>query len=239
MPSSELIVLLSHQPARRDLVNHAFFQRVKQSIDRASVARFLGQWWHPLHYFPTFLARCISVLPDIESKSAIAKILYQETGQGDGSKSHEMIFVESMRRAGFSEEETTGAERYVETQKLVEGYERAANDRLTAVGSIFATEVVDLAMVSGVGDAIMQATGVSDIEWVNIHIQEEPDHVEKADEALAAGIGFGQHEEAAIIASAQEMWQLWTHFFDRLERDLGEVEPASAQAHQPTFGTER
>lgn len=203
---------------RKQFVNHDFFRRVKEDpIDREQVAVFIGQWWHPLHYFPSFLARCISVLPDIESKSAISKILNQETGEGKPGRAHEIIYIETMERAGFTREQVTKSAPFPETAALVSGYERASRNRLVALGFIFATEVADLTMVSSIGNAVTRATGVKDLEWVDIHVRQEPDHVEEADHAVLGN--FTAQEEALVFESAIEMWRLWTTFFDRLLKE--------------------
>jgi hypothetical protein len=174
----------------------------------------VGQWWHPLHYFPTFLARSVSVLPDIASKSAITRILNQEAGGGDVSQAHEVIYADSMEKCGFSRERVTGAVPYAETAALVEGYKKASEAPESALGYIFATENTDLLMVSSIGKAIERTTGVTDNEWVSIHIQQEPDHVEEASHALLAN--FTAEQEEAVFTAANEMWRLWMSFFDRL-----------------------
>jgi hypothetical protein len=74
-------------------------------------------------------------------------------------------------------------------------------------------------MVSSIGKAIERTTGITDNEWVNIHVTQEPDHVEEANHALLAG--FSAQEEEAVLQAANEMWQLWTAFFDRLALETG------------------
>ncbi|HEY4563805.1 MAG TPA: iron-containing redox enzyme family protein, partial [Thermoanaerobaculia bacterium] len=75
---------LEENPLRKELVHHPFFKEVRSSaaLDREKVGVFLGQWWHPLHYFPHFLSRTIDQVPMLEMKTAISKILYQELGEG-------------------------------------------------------------------------------------------------------------------------------------------------------------
>lgn len=215
MSESTLTTRLNESPWRRQLVDHEFFERVRSHpIDKGQVALFLGQWWHPLHYFPTFLSRCVSVLPDIESKTAVSKILYQETGEGDPQRAHEIIYADTLVGAGFTRDEATQSPAYPETRALVAGYEKASAERFAALGFIFATEASDLAMVSGLGTAIERVTGKRELEWVNIHVQQEPDHVEEADNTMLRS--FGADEEALVMSSAAEMWRLWVGFFDRL-----------------------
>ena len=207
-------------PVYRGFANHPFFEKVKSApFSTDDVALFIGQWWHPLHYFPTFLARCVSVLPDIESKSFVTRILSQEAGNGDPRRAHEVIYIDSMALAGFDRAVVAEAAPFRETAALVAGYERASAEPRSAVGFIFATEVTDLLMVSSIGTAIERVTGLDDNEWVRIHVEQEPDHVESAEETLLAG--FTADDAPRVNESAQEMWRLWAGFFDRLDAETG------------------
>ncbi|HSR68627.1 MAG TPA: iron-containing redox enzyme family protein [Acidobacteriota bacterium] len=210
---------LEENSVRRRFVGHDFFRRVAEAplaVDKAAV--IVGQWWHPLHYFPTFLARCIAVLPDIESKSAISRILAQEAGGGNVGRAHEVVYIHTMERAGFSRRQITGQAPFRETAALVEGYRRGSRDRCSALGSIFATEVTDLLMVSAIGKAVAGATGVTDLEWVEIHVEQEPDHVEEANHTMMHD--FSAAEEGLVLESAEEMWRLWEGFFNRLGKEI-------------------
>lgn len=90
---------LAASPVYHTFREHPFFAAVDTAdLTKEQASVLLEQWWHPLHYFPTFLARCTAVLPDIASKSAIARILNQETGGGVVAKAHEVIYVDSMAR---------------------------------------------------------------------------------------------------------------------------------------------
>src|ERR1700761_8261062 len=122
--TASLTQQLETSDAHRRFVSHRFFPAVANSgISAGHAGIFLGQWWHPLHYFPTFLARCIAVLPDITSKSAITRILAQEVGNGHPDRAHESIYVESMVKAGFDRPAITEATPLPETAELVAGYE--------------------------------------------------------------------------------------------------------------------
>jgi pyrroloquinoline quinone (PQQ) biosynthesis protein C len=214
-------------PLRRQLVNHDFFKQVKAApLTRDQVAIFLGQWWHPLHYFPTFLSRTVAVLPDIVSKCAIARILNQETGDGNPKRAHEVIYVDTMKLAGFTVEQTSQMAPFPETAMLVEGYQTSASARLSALGFVFATEVADLAMVSGIGTAVERVTGMRQLEWVDIHIEQEPDHVEQADQTML--MSFTPQDAAKVMKGAEEMWRLWISFFDRLQDEVFGRAPAAA-----------
>lgn len=210
---------LRNNELRRKLISHTFFDRMpKSDLSRGKVATFLGQWWHPLHYFPSFLSRLISISPRIEMKTAVSRILYQELGEGDAARAHEVIYVRTMTPLGFSESELTGAAPLPATAQLVAGYAEASADLLTGLGYLYGTEVADLAMVSGIGTAVRRLTGARRLEWVEIHAQQEPEHVERANDSISAG--FSEAEEKAIVAGAEVMWRQWIAFFDELERRI-------------------
>lgn len=205
---------------------HPFFGAVDSArLSKSQAGILLEQWWHPLHYFPTFLARCVAVLPDIASKGAIARILDQESGGGRADRAHETIYADSMERAGFDRDAVTGTAPYPETAALVEGYRRSTETRESALGFVFATETTDLLMVSSIGRAVVTTTGVRDIEWVDIHVVQEPDHVDQANHVLLRG--FSPEEEDELLAAAEEMWALWTAFFDRLAAETDIVASTS------------
>lgn len=200
--------------------DHPFFDAVVSAdLTKGQVSVLIEQWWHPLHYFPTFLARCVAVLPDIASKSAITRILNQEAGGGEVAMAHEVIYADSMQACGFDRDRVTGTAPYPATAALVEGYRVASQERESALGFIFATETTDLLMVSSIGKAIERTTGVTDNAWVSIHVEQEPDHVEEANHALLAD--FSVEQEDAVIRAAAENWQLWSAFFDCLVDEAG------------------
>jgi hypothetical protein len=179
---------------------------------------FLGQWWHPLHYFPHFLSRTIDVVPMLEMKTAISKILYQELGEGSPERAHERIYISTMVDAGFDAATVSEAAPFEETRRLVQRYKEASAEKLSALGFVYGTEVADLAMVGGIGNAVRRVTGVHDLPWVDIHVLQEPDHVEQVNEAIEPD--FSPAEIDQIVASAEEMWQLWTAFFNRLRQGM-------------------
>ena len=217
---------------RAELINHPFFARVKQSpdLDRDQVARFLGQWWHPLHFFPTFLSRLVSNLRDIEMKTAVSKILWEELGEGKPDRAHERVYVDTMTAVGFPAEAVNAAAPLPATERLVQRYSEAATDCWTGLGFLYGTEVADLAMVSGIGVSVRRVTGAKQLPWVTIHAHQEPGHIESAQEAITSELS--EIEIHKIHEAAREMWSLWIAFFDALDAafDSRDHAPEHAQA---------
>lgn len=221
MLGQHLSTTLGSHPLRRNLIEHPFFDRIETAdLTRGQVATFLGQWWHPLHYFPVFLSRLIAVTPRIEIKTAISKILYQELGEGEATRAHEVVYIDTMVPQGFSVAELTGAAPLPATAQLVAGYSENSSELLAGLGYLYGTEVADLAMVSGIGKAVRRLTGANKLEWVDIHVLQEPEHVSRANDTVA--LHFSAAEEQAILAGAESMWSHWIAFFDQLDRQVFE-----------------
>jgi len=215
MVQGRVLDSLKNNALRKNLIHHPFFEAVRSgTLARNDVAVFLGQWWHPLHYFPNFLSRSISVVPNLETKTAICAILSEELGEGNPEKAHERIYVETMTAAGFTPQEVTEAPPLASTRELIQGYERASTAPISALGFMYGTEVADLAMVSGIGAAVRRVSGMKNLPWVDIHVLQEPHHVDEASNALQPELSDEQYR--SVVASAEEMWRLWIAFFSEL-----------------------
>ena len=217
MLEQRLTEILKSNKLRQKLITHPFFDKIASAdLSRGQVATFLGQWWHPLHYFPVFLSRLISVAPQIHVKTAISKILFQELGEGDAARAHEVIYVDTMTPLGFGRSDVSGAAPLPATARLVAAYAESSAEMLAGLGFLYGTEVADLAMVSGIGTAVRRVTSATRLAWVDIHVQLEPEHIARANDTVA--LGFSEAEEMALLAGAEAMWRHWIAFFDELER---------------------
>ncbi|HKP81193.1 MAG TPA: iron-containing redox enzyme family protein [Pyrinomonadaceae bacterium] len=188
------------------------------TLPREHAVVILGQWFHPLHYFPVFLSRLISVTPNIESQTYISRILWEELGEGDPIRAHEKIYVETMTEGGFEKAQFTEAAPLAATRKLVAGYEKASSEFLAGLGFLYGTEVVDLQMVATIGALMKRCTGLRTLQWVDVHVAQEPGHVESSSQTLDQSLDHdAQHR---VVASAEEMWMLWTDFFKSIREEI-------------------
>ena len=188
------------------------------TLPREHAVVILGQWFHPLHYFPVFLSRLISVTPNIESQTYISRILWEELGEGEPVRAHEKIYVETMTEGGFEKEQFTEAAPLAATRRLVDGYEKASSEYLAGLGFLYGTEVVDLQMVATIGALMKRCTGLRTLPWVDIHVAQEPGHVDSSSQTLDQSLDHdAQHR---VVTSAEEMWALWTDFFKSIREEI-------------------
>jgi pyrroloquinoline quinone (PQQ) biosynthesis protein C len=216
---SDTSTLLAGNSVRSELVE--YLRQLKDAcgtLDRQQVRMILGQWYHPLHYFPTFLARLISVTPHLASRTSISRILWQELGEGDPLCAHEKVYLDTVGGVDLAPDLVAGAEPLGTTRQLVEGYEQASQQYLSGLGFLYGTEVVDLPMVATIGELMERSTGQRELAWVNIHVQQEPDHVESSNEALRPSFTPGERRE--IIRNAEHLWTLWIGFFRSIQNEI-------------------
>jgi len=159
-------------------------------------------------------------------KTSIGKILYQELGEGNPQRAHEVVYVDTMTPLGFTRAQVTGAPPLPATARLVAAYAEASAELIFGLGFLYGTEVADLAMVSGIGTAVRRVTGAEKLPWVDIHVEQEPEHVVRANETVA--LDFSEAEEQALHSAAGSMWLHWIAFFDELERAVFPVRTSSA-----------
>jgi hypothetical protein len=210
---------LSASDRKNQLVN--FLKNLKDecgALSTEQVVIILGQWFHPLHYFPTFLSRLISVSPRIETQTYVSRILWEELGEGDPRRAHENVYIETISDGGFAKERVGGAPPLNATRRLVEGYEQASTNWLSGLGFLYGTEVVDLPMVATIGELMRRCTGKKDLPWVNIHVSQEPGHVDSANATLQPA--FTGEEQREIVKHAEQMWTLWIDFFKDIRHEI-------------------
>lgn len=188
------------------------------TLPKEQAVVILGQWFHPLHYFPVFLSRLISVAPNVETQTYISRILWEELGEGDPRRAHERIYVETMVEGGFVKEQFTDAPPLDATRRLIAGYERASGAYLDGFGFLYGTEVVDLPMVATIGALMKRCTGMRALPWVDIHVAQEPGHVVSSSQTLDQSLD--QDEQHRVVTGAEEMWTLWIDFFRSIRKEI-------------------
>lgn len=211
--------ILLQSPKRLGLIHHPVLKTFQSKpLSKSQVAVLLGQWYHPLYNFPYFLSSCIAHSRELPVQTFISDILYQELGSGNVGDSHLGLYFSTMEDAGFTKEQVGESPAFTSTEKLLAGYRKAAKDPDLALGFLYATEVADLAMVSSIGISVKKSTGKAELPWVDIHVEQEPHHVDSVNQTLE--IPLTPERENRIKAAADEMWELWIDFFEEIGENI-------------------
>jgi len=217
--SRSKVASLPTNSVRDELVT--YLKQLKEdcgTLPREHAVVILGQWFHPLHYFPVFLSRLISVTPNIEAQTYISRILWEELGEGAPDRAHERIYVETMVSGGFEKTQFTEAPPLAATERLIAGYKNASSEYLSGLGFLYGTEVVDLPMVATIGALMKRCTGLRRLPWVDVHVAQEPGHVESSSRPLDQSLN--EHAQHRVVAGAEEMWALWKDFFKSIRHEI-------------------
>jgi len=210
---------LENSEVRKSLIQHKFFKYVRNhEISIAQCALMLGQWYYPLHNFTNYLSRLVAVSNLTEVKTYISKILWQELGEGEPNRAHLTIYIQTMKRAGFKEETFIDVRANVSTIELIKQYNESTENILSGLGFLYGTEVADLAMVAGIGVAVRKSSGINNVPWVDIHVQQETQHVDSAEKSILGK--FNTDEQDVIYENAKKIWYLWILFFDSLYQQI-------------------
>ena len=217
--SRSKVASLPTNSVRDELVT--YLKQLKEdcgTLPREHAVVILGQWFHPLHYFPVFLSRLISVTPNIEAQTYISRILWEELGEGAPDRAHERIYVDTMVSGGFEKTQFTEAPPLAATERLIAGYKNASSEYLSGLGFLYGTEVVDLPMVATIGALMKRCTGLRRLPWVDVHVAQEPGHVESSSRPLDQSLN--EHAQHRVVAGAEEMWALWKDFFKSIRHEI-------------------
>lgn len=197
---------------RERLFNHPLFDVEPEDFSIQSANFLLEQYWHPMHYFPTFLAQLSANSPDLAFSCGIANILDEELGEGVFRRAHENIFLESFGMLGFDQNRLKSTSATTTTSQLIDCYKEGNKDFLVGLGGLYATESTDLAIVSGMGKVLQYATqSTKTNNWIAIHLKQEPNHVKQTDTALDS---LSPSDESKVIENAEKMWLCWIAFFN-------------------------
>ena len=73
-------------------------------------------------------------------------------------------------------------------------------------------------MVATIGALMTRSTGLRTLPWVDIHVQQEPGHVESSTQTLDQSLDHD--DQHRVVTSAEEMWTLWKDFFQSIRREI-------------------
>lgn len=217
----DLLGQFSHEPAKGRLMEHEVLRKFReQNFNKEQATYILSQYWYPLDNFPHFLAGVIHKTPVVPIQTCVSKILYQELGEGDPDRAHSSFYRSTMAAANLDVSRITHTARARATAALEDGYNASVDaGYCQALGYLYATEVSDLQIVSSIGAAVRSATGMQSLPWVDVHVVQEPEHVDNVDKAMSCE--FTDDEVALLLEGAREMWTLWIDFFDDIGERIG------------------
>jgi hypothetical protein len=219
MTGSTLLQALQSEPARLLVTRHPLFDSLARSPRLTSA--LAHQYRYPVWFFPEFLARAIADASSLEIKVTLSEILWQELGRGDARRAHAVLFDDAVTVAklGLTPRPPPSAS----TRLLMEEYASAAGNNVKAVAYVYATELIDLALVQGLGTALEAFAHQVDLPWVQVHSQEEPAHVARACMAVSSMEGQAGQVTDVFVEHVRNLWMCWKAALDEVGEQPGEA----------------
>ncbi len=204
---------LKSSPAKERFVKNPVLRKLRvDTLTPEQATVVVGQYWYPIEYFTTFLPKVIASSPKLAIKTLVSKVLWQELGEGDVAKSHETLYIDTMvDNAKMPYKQVCEAPLLEATKRLMDGYHQSTDNFLDGIGFLFATEEIDLPIVSSLSKAVRKATGEKNLPWLDIHVKQEPDHTDNMAETVSSYIS--DEEAQYVVQAAEKMWDLWNDFF--------------------------
>lgn len=204
-----------------EVLNHPFLNLISnEGIEKNKFSYFIGQWYHLIEFFCPFLSRTISENKSTDIQTFLSKILYQELGSGKPKNSHLKLFIDTFIDAGLEPSVVNGEdERLEQTIAWVEGHRLAAKNENRGLGFVYGTEMLDLGMVKAVGIGATKATGISKLNWVAVHLKEEPDHTSCVNLSVDK---LDRESQLEVISGVLDVWALWRDFFTGVSKYIEE-----------------
>jgi len=201
---------------RRVFRDHSLFEQTHLSLQQLTAV--FSQYFEPLHYFPNFLSHLTALLPSLAQKTFVSQILYQELGEGIPHRAHEVAFLDCLKEMGISEDAIHHAPIFRETTELMTLYRDSSTNLELALGMLFATEVADLAIITGLHKLIKGRLGGAIPLWVKLHVEQEPDHVQASTATLCVAIKGVDSDK--VLDFARDCAQAWHRFFTAIEQEV-------------------
>ena len=188
-------------------------------FNHSELKLIFGQYWHLLTYFPDFLAKMIPILPSLEYKGSVARVLSEELGNGDTQQAHETAYFEALALLGFSEKEIKSSPMLEPTRAMMQQYRACEHDLSQALGYFVSTEFADLWIVSSLGRLMRNALPKgTTVRWIDLHVTQEPGHVTDASNCVS--YVMSSHNFDLIMGHANQCGSLWDDFFKGMYQEI-------------------
>src|SRR5262245_34828978 len=128
---NDILSRLERHAERERVVSHPFLRWIgTEKLTMSQVAVIVGQYWYPIHYFTEFLSKAMAAVSDLPMRVYMSKVLWQELGEGDPTRAHETLYVETMVSAGIDVNDVRGMPALPASNRLIEGYCQSTFDSL-------------------------------------------------------------------------------------------------------------
>lgn len=215
---SDLTTALNNELKSHPAFRNPLFSDAKRKPWSLEQLRIIGpQYYYTTRRLPEAMAALGAQVPTEKLRTLVIAILYSELGCEKWEEAHYLLFRRLMLTSGLTEAEIDQADRFEETDQLVDGFLKlfAHEGYAAALGAEYALEMQSPGMIGGLrhGFQGFLAKGADD-EFFRVHHEGEPAHIENVKLLVDDPVLEGQQRDVARGAS--KLLALYADFWKRL-----------------------
>jgi pyrroloquinoline-quinone synthase len=197
--------------AAKHLLKHPFYLAwTRGELSREALADYARQYYQHVAAFPTYLSAVHAKCEDLTTRKTLLNNLIDEEA---GSPNHPELWLQFADGLGIPASEVRNAEKWPETQDLINTFRSVCRDGSTAEGlaALYAYESQIPAICESKIDGLKKHYGLADpnhYEYFSVHI--EADRVHAADERKLLSTHTDKRNFATVSGSATRILDaLW------------------------------
>ncbi|MGE5207877.1 MAG: CADD family putative folate metabolism protein [Alphaproteobacteria bacterium] len=170
---------IDHTIAAKHLLKHPFYLAwTRGELSREALADYARQYYHHVAAFPTYLSAAHAKCDDLTTRKTLLNNLIDEEA---GSPNHPELWLQFADGLGIAASEVREAEKWPETQNLIDTFRSLCRDGSTVEGlaALYAYESQIPAICESKIDGLKKHYGFADpnhYEYFSVHIEADREH---------------------------------------------------------------
>jgi len=198
--------------------DNVFFRWVElNKLSTLQLRSYAPDYFFFIRSFPAILSTLIANVRDDWSRFFLAQILFSELGSGNEERMHFKLFARLLSKLGMTEEEINSGPKHEQTKRLVDGMLSLYSDPnpAKALGAQYALEKMALPMIEKLYRGFKHYDlSIEDMDYFELHLVDEPEHLDCMRRCIAAYIGDSSSEEE-VMTGACSLLNLFADFWKK------------------------
>ena len=209
----------SLQQLVEDLVKKSPFFKTwnKESVGLSESRKFLMTFDSLVKSFPSLIAAGAARMEDEATRVTLAVNLYQESGEGDLSRTHHAIYRKFLATAGIDPSLEPESDFASQWRSNLAGFIQTVENPLAALGALAAGEFLAQPALGRIYPVLKSHYPQADQEYFTKHLVLETEHVEEITDVIAKVVK-NDRDWKNLLEGFKKGLQVWETYFSELSR---------------------
>lgn len=199
--------------AAKHLLTHPFYLAwTRGELSKEALVDYARQYYQHVAAFPTYLSAIHAKCDDQATRKEVLKNLIDEEA---GSPNHPELWLKFAQGLGLSARDAQDAEKWDETENLIDTFRSVCRDGSTAEGlaALYAYESQIPAICESKIDGLKKHYGFADpkyYQYFSVHIEADREHSAAEQKLLAASLDSQNFESvrASVNRVLDALWEI-------------------------------